>query len=80
MMFRPTRPRPESLPATSPAIHFLRPIFLTVASLLAYGLYTRHPTVVVTALALGFVALLPALVLHTSYRRRQEQTKKIVCG
>jgi len=70
----------RDLPRISPAIHFLRPVFLIIAGLLAYGCYHANAGAIATAIALGFVTILPALVLHSDFRGKQEQRRKIRCG
>jgi len=81
-MTRPARSKTQmrKLPDASPAIHFLRPVFLAIAGLVAYGAWNDSACAITTAAVLGFVALLPALVLHSSYRGKQGQRKEINCG
>lgn len=80
MKTKNTKRRTRELPRTSPAVHFLRPIFLAIAGLLVYGGYRQNLPILFSAAAIGFVALLPALALHAGYRRKQEQRKKVYCG
>lgn len=75
-----TARRPRRLPRTSPAVHFLRPVFVAIAGLLAYGGHRHDPYVMAAAALLALVSVLPALGLHTSYRRRQEQRRDVRCG
>lgn len=75
-----SRTKARKLPSISPAVHFLRPIFLTVAGLVAYGVWHDNACALTTAAALGFVTLLPALALHSGYRSKQEHREKILCG
>jgi hypothetical protein len=71
----------RDLPRISPATHFLRPVFLVIAGLLAYGYYYASAGTIAAALALGFAAILPALVLHSDYRGKLEQRRnKVKCG
>lgn len=70
----------RKLPRRSPAIHFLRPMFLTIAGLLWYGAGNDNACALTAAAALAFLSVLPALVLHSSYRSRQERIKEISCG
>jgi hypothetical protein len=74
------RREPRNPPRTSPAVHFLRPVFLAVAGLLGYGAYRHDLRLVAAAAALTFLSALPAVALHTSYRRRQEQQDDVRCG
>lgn len=72
--------RTRTLPRTSPAVHFLRPVYLLLAGLVIWGIYDENPVPLVTAAQIAFLMIMPAIVLHSGYRRKQEQTKDIVCG
>jgi len=74
------RPKTRKLPRISPAIHFLRPVFLIIAGLLTYGIYHGNACAATAAGALAFVTVLPALALHSDYRAKHEQRKEIACG
>jgi len=80
MKTRLAAPGTRRRPRTSPAVHFLRPVFLAIAGLLAYGGYHANACAVTSALVLAVLSLPPALVLHSSHRGKREQGKKIVCG
>jgi Flp pilus assembly protein TadB len=70
----------RELPSTSPAVHFLRPVLLVLAGLVAAGLFTRHAGPMIAAIVIAVLAVVPAIVLHGSYRRRREQREGIRCG
>lgn len=64
----------------SPAIHFLRPAFIIISGLFAYGMLQAS----VFATAIGAALLAPtaavAFALHTSHTRQQQQNAGIRCG
>jgi hypothetical protein len=65
---------------SSPAIHFLRPLFLIIVGLLVYGILQASLVATVIAVALLVPTAAVGIALHTSYRRRQEENAGIRCG
>lgn len=71
---------PRKLPRTSAATHFLRPMFIAAGVLAIYGVYEQSLAAFGTAAGILVLSILPAVVLHTGFRRNQERRNKIKCG
>ena len=67
-------------PRSSPALYFLRPVWIAAGGLLAWGLLRRDTAATIAAAGLGLLSVLLAVVLHVGYRGRKERDAKVRCG
>jgi len=80
MTIKIASPEKRDLPRTSSAIHFLRPAFLAVGGLLIYGAFRNSVPALIAAGAVSTLSVLPTLVLHGEYRRKQLRRNGNPCG
>jgi len=67
-------------PRSSPALYFLRPVWIAAGGLLAWGIFRRETAATIAAAGLGLLSVLVAVVLQAGYRGRKERAAKVKCG